>query len=274
MSMYILYDNKKVTPDFKTFSGGEEHVQIPLQDGIDGVERVVCYAYIKSSRDFMRFVMMVNAATEYFKPNHLTLNIPYLPYARQDRVCHQGQHFGLEQVCWMLASLRPDEVLVSDVHSQKAIEILNSLCIKVTNTERLDNFTYFIKSNKNLFKDFAVISPDKGAKESVIKIAKHLNVDIYFGDKVRDPETGNLSGFTVDCDDLKGKNVWIVDDICDGGGTFLGLAEELKKRNAGKLGLFVTHGIFSKGEDVLYDNGFNYIGAAYDWSIPEIKEEF
>jgi ribose-phosphate pyrophosphokinase len=39
----------------------------------------------------------------------------------------------------------------------------------------------------------------------------------------------------------------MVDDICDGGGTFLGLAEELKSKNAGKLFLAVSHGIFSKG---------------------------
>lgn len=272
--MYVIYDNKKVTPDFKTFSGGEEHVQIPHQDGMNSVKNVVCYAYIKSSRDLMRFLMMVNAAKEYFKPDNLTLNIPYLPYARQDRVCHQGQHFGLDQICEILWTLNPNEILVSDVHSQKSVDILRGHNIKVTNTERLDNFNYFIKSNRNLFKDFSVVSPDKGAKQSVIKIAKNLNVDIYFGDKIRDPETGNLSGFTVDCDDLEGKNVWIVDDICDGGGTFIGLAEELNKRNAGKIGIFVTHGIFSKGKDILYNNGFNYVGAAYDWSIPEIKEEF
>jgi len=43
----------------------------------------------------------------------------------------------------------------------------------------------------------------------------------------------------------------IVDDICDGGGTFLGLGEELKKKNAGPLFLAISHGIFSKGFDEL-----------------------
>jgi len=42
-----------------------------------------------------------------------------------------------------------------------------------------------------------------------------------------------------------------VDDICDGGGTFLGLATALKEKNAGKLSLIVSHGIFSKGFEEL-----------------------
>ena len=46
---------------------------------------------------------------------------------------------------------------------------------------------------------------------------------------------------------MEGSDILIVDDICDGGRTFIGLAEELKKKNAGDLYLFVTHGIFSQG---------------------------
>jgi ribose-phosphate pyrophosphokinase len=42
-----------------------------------------------------------------------------------------------------------------------------------------------------------------------------------------------------------------VDDICDGGGTFIGLVDALKKKNAGDLYLAVSHGIFSKGFDEL-----------------------
>ena len=69
--------------------------------------------------------------------------------------------------------------------------------------------------------------------------------------KSRDVKTGQLSGFKVYADDLGGADCIIVDDICDAGGTFMGLAMELKKKNAGKLYLAVSHGIFSKGIDDL-----------------------
>jgi ribose-phosphate pyrophosphokinase len=69
--------------------------------------------------------------------------------------------------------------------------------------------------------------------------------------KSRDVKTGKLTGFKVYAEDLEGKDCLIVDDICDGGGTFIGLAGELKKKNAGNLYLAVTHGIFSKGFEEL-----------------------
>jgi ribose-phosphate pyrophosphokinase len=70
-------------------------------------------------------------------------------------------------------------------------------------------------------------------------------------DKVRNMATGQLSNFEVFSKDLMGTNCLIVDDICDGGRTFIGVADELKKKNAGNIYLFVTHGIFSNGLDEL-----------------------
>jgi ribose-phosphate pyrophosphokinase len=69
--------------------------------------------------------------------------------------------------------------------------------------------------------------------------------------KSRDVKTGRLSGFKVYADDLQGRSCILVDDICDGGGTFIGLAKELKAKNAGALYLAVSHGVFSKGTDLL-----------------------
>jgi ribose-phosphate pyrophosphokinase len=69
--------------------------------------------------------------------------------------------------------------------------------------------------------------------------------------KHRDVKTGQLSGFKVQSDDMQGRDCLIVDDICDGGGTFLGLAEALKAKGAGRLYLAISHGIFSKGVEPL-----------------------
>jgi ribose-phosphate pyrophosphokinase len=48
-------------------------------------------------------------------------------------------------------------------------------------------------------------------------------------------------------DDLHGQTCFIVDDICDGGGTFAGTAKVLREKGAGKVNLIVSHGIFSRG---------------------------
>ncbi len=82
-------------------------------------------------------------------------------------------------------------------------------------------------------------------------MSQALNLEFVRADKVRNPENGQIFGTEVFYDDFEGKPVLIVDDICDGGYTFLKLAEKLKEKNAGMVILYVTHGIFSKGLDEL-----------------------
>ena len=97
-----------------------------------------------------------------------------------------------------------------------------------------------------------LISPDGGALKKIYKVSEYLGgVEVVECSKSRDVKTGKLSGFKVYSDDLEGKDCLIVDDICDGGGTFIGLAEELKNKNAGNLYLAVSHGIFNKGFESL-----------------------
>jgi ribose-phosphate pyrophosphokinase len=97
-----------------------------------------------------------------------------------------------------------------------------------------------------------LISPDGGALKKIYKVSEFLGgIEVVECSKSRDVKTGKLSGFKVYADDLEGKDCLIVDDICDGGGTFIGLADELKKKNAGKLYLAVSHGIFNKGFESL-----------------------
>ena len=93
-----------------------------------------------------------------------------------------------------------------------------------------------------------LISPDGGALKKIYKVSEFLSgVEVVECSKSRNVKTEKLSGFKVYADDLQGKDCLIVDDICDGGGTFIGLSEELRNKNAGKLYLAVSHGIFSKG---------------------------
>jgi ribose-phosphate pyrophosphokinase len=115
--------------------------------------------------------------------------------------------------------------------------------------------------------DIALISPDNGAAMRY-DLSKY-GVLTFTGGKKRDPRTGALSGFEMSLNSIDEtaaflalKAALIVDDICDGGGTFIGLAEEIRKLNPDiKLGLYVSHGIFSKGLEVL-DQHFDWVFAS------------
>jgi ribose-phosphate pyrophosphokinase len=89
-----------------------------------------------------------------------------------------------------------------------------------------------------------VIAPDKGAHDRAEQMADALGLDVTYGSKVRDVATGRLSDFEITVE--PGKHYLVVDDICDGGGTFIGLGEKIREQGA-FADLYVTHGIFSKG---------------------------
>ena len=94
---------------------------------------------------------------------------------------------------------------------------------------------------------------DAGAEKRVWNIAKEINAhDVILASKIRNVETGKIIHTSIN-GDVKGKTCIIIDDIIDGGATFIYLAQLLKKNGANKVYLIVSHGIFSKGLDVLKD---------------------
>jgi ribose-phosphate pyrophosphokinase len=98
-------------------------------------------------------------------------------------------------------------------------------------------------TNTRLNDDFFIISPDGGSLKKIYKVCEQLNFkgEIITCLKKRDTNSGKLSNVIIPKDDFGGKICIIIDDICSKGGTFMGLAEELKKRNAGKIYLIVSH---------------------------------
>ncbi|UUZ75448.1 hypothetical protein LP414_27415 [Polaromonas sp. P1(28)-13] len=86
------------------------------------------------------------------------------------------------------------------------------------------------------------------ANKKVLNFAQvHGFKDVVRADKTRDTLTGKITGTAVYSQDVGNRDFLILDDICDGGRTFLELAKELRKLTTGKLYLYVSHGIFSQG---------------------------
>jgi ribose-phosphate pyrophosphokinase len=93
----------------------------------------------------------------------------------------------------------------------------------------------------------------------VDKVAQHFGgLEVIQGMKKRDLKTGELTGFDF-YGEVRGKDLLIVDDICDGGGTFIGLAGKLRYEGAKSISLYVSHGIFSRGIEILFDCGIEMV---------------
>lgn len=176
-----------------------------------------------------------------------TLILPCVPGARQDRLNDTGDFlFTAKSIANMINERQFPQVTILDPHSEVISGLINN-CKVVHSDIVLETFTGFQGVAIDQSKYCAVVSPDAGAEKRASRFAKAMNVPLIHAWKTRSVTDGSISGFGVEpfaCE--AGKKVLVVDDICDGGGTFLGLGEKLLQLEI-KADLFVTHGIFSKG---------------------------
>lgn len=180
-------------------------------------------------------------------PNHDQLILGYLPYARHDRRFAKGNNSGLEVFLEALDAMIFDEVTLYDPHSEVYQDYLFTKTIVHTQLDCFKNAQANYWKLKTKW-DY-VIAPDKGAKDKAKTIADYLGLPLVLCSKERDVTTGALSNPQVN-GEVKG-NCLIVDDLIDGGYTFLQLGSELKRQGATQVDLYVTHLIASKGLDIL-----------------------
>jgi len=237
-----LGENNSIAHQSFLFAGGEPHIKI--SDDFNQDEPVTITQRINSFNDLGLICITVDALKRMgIKEIHLY--IPYFPAARQDRVMIPGEPLSVKVYADIINALALASITVFDPHSEVTPALLNN-CITIS------NHGFIKKVIDKIGTDLKLISPDGGALKKIYKVSEFLGgAEVVECSKSRDVKTGRLSGFKVYAEDLGGADCLIVDDICDGGGTFNGLAEALKAKNAGKLYLAISHGIFSKGFDDL-----------------------
>jgi ribose-phosphate pyrophosphokinase len=258
--------NKNYEVETFTFPAGEMSVKIPDAFDIDSIPEdgtVIVTAKIKDTQGVFALALVADAIRrKTYGVVDLALVLLYVPFARQDRVCNDGEALSIKVFANVVNSLDFSVVAVADVHSDVTLSLLDNV-VELPQHDILKEFESAMVDQRGRFsiKDYTLVAPDFGATKKTEDIAKQFGMnDIVQGVKHRDLKTGKLTAFDYYSNgSLEGKDLLIVDDICDGGGTFVGLAKELVLSGASSISLFVTHGIFSKGLGVLDE----YIDAVY-----------
>lgn len=240
MTIDIKLDGNTI--DLKTFqfSGGEVHVE--LKGLYDHAKKVNVIARIQEPADIMQLILVKEVLDRHtIGARHLT--VPYFPYGRQDRVTSRGTAFSLKSFCWIVNSLSFNSVDIFDPHSDVTTALLGNSTVvsQLALVQQNPGLCDYIKKNVT-----ALIAPDSGAYKKASHIATHFQLPLFTATKIRDTSTGEITGTRI-LDDVSGHNLLIVDDICDGGRTFVELAKELRLQGSSSIALYVTHGIFSKG---------------------------
>lgn len=249
MTLRLVLDGTEIPVKQFLFPGGEVSASFdPTYLVPAGPVYVTISASLTSSDDVMALLMLTDAVRRQFQNiAKFKACIFYVPYARQDRVMKPGESLSVKVFCDLINSQKYDNVVIWDPHSDVTPALLNN-CTAV-HQDSLANHTLthiFVEPNTTV-----LVAPDAGAIKKVTAVAQAMDIkEVVRADKMRDPSTGKITGTKVYSEHIGDKDFLIVDDICDGGYTFLELAKVLRPLTNGKIILYVTHGIFSKGLEV------------------------
>lgn len=185
----------------------------------------------------------------------IALHMPYMPYARQDKPIDNNLTFSLYVFASLINSLSFNLVSTVDVHNPRETKKL------IKNFVSYDVLT--IQQNLvGLIQPDCIVYPDAGAYERYTAVSLGKKKITY--NKYRHGGTGAINHHEIEVASLgivnslpkEGPKFLIIDDICDGGATFISIANDLNARFINpEISLFVTHGIFSKGLKPLADVG-------------------
>lgn len=180
---------------------------------------------------------------------NITINTPYLPYARADRAFEEGQ---ADYLTWFMQSIQAHDhrftFVTEDVHNRVAVEAsLYSSGLLEDKPQLFCLLEHLKHSGQPVPHIDAVIAPDKGAVEKARAIAIHLCVPLLIAKKERDPTTGRIMAIEPPLGLVNGKTYLIPDDLIDAGGTICALTSKMPVGS--KKIVYATHGIFPKGLD-------------------------
>jgi len=201
------------------------------------------YERINSYEDLIR----IKSIAEVLEFNHIKnrhLRIPCLFGQRSDRRFDKLQSFDLKVIADIINSYKFVDVEIFDPHSDVSLALIN-------NSYKKDSFEFVSKvyeSENQAIDETIIVSPDAGAYKKCFEYGSKLGCEVVSAIKHRDLN-GKISLKFIG--DVKDKNCIIVDDLADGGYTFILLSKELRNLGAKRVVLYVSHGYFSKGFEEL-----------------------
>jgi ribose-phosphate pyrophosphokinase len=239
----IRHDGSSYETKSFTFPGGELRVHIPgLPESLTG--DITVLARLQSADAIIRLLLATEIVQRYHRSGQKRLVIPYFPYARQDRVMQPGEAFSLKAIARLINSLGYDEVIVCDPHSDVTAALVENIRI----IPQVDMIAAHEDIGRIIHSGITIVAPDAGAAKKAFAVARHYGLPLLTASKVRDTKTGQITNTSLDAQSpIDEWSALIVDDICDGGRTFIELAKVLRWRGASRVFLYVTHGIFSQG---------------------------
>jgi len=217
------------------FSDGE--LQVSYEESIRGQSVFVIQSTMPPADNLMEMLLLIDAAKRA-SARHIVAVLPYFGYARQDRKDQPRVAIGAKLVADMLAVAGATRVMTMDLHAD---QIQGFFDVPVDHLYASTIFLPYIKA-LNL-PNLTIAAPDMGGSKRANTYAKHLKADIVICYKQR--AKANVVESMTAIGEIEGRNIVLVDDLVDTGGTLCKAADMMMERGALSVRAVCTHPVLS-----------------------------
>jgi len=221
--------------NIQRFSDGE--IQPVFLESVRGDYVFLVQSTFAPTDNLMEMLLMIDAAKRASAYKIIAV-VPYYGYARQDRKDKPRVAIGAKLIATLLEAAGANRVITMDLH---AAQIQGFFDVPV---DHLDSSAIFIPYINDLkLQNLAFAAPDVGSTNRVREIASYFNAEMVICDKHR--KRANEIASMVVIGDVTGKDIILVDDICDTGGTLAKAAALLIEKGAKSVRALITHPVLS-----------------------------
>lgn len=229
-----------LTPvEIKTFADGETYVRICKKVRDDDIF-IVQSLTSPVNENLMELLIMIDALKRA-SAGRINVVVPYLAYCRQDRKVVSREPITAKLIANLIAKAGANRLVTVDLHTDS---IQGFYDIPVDHLVGYPLFAeYFINEKVD---NLVVAAPDVGGVKKATKLATLLHVPLVFADKRRKRQNfDNYSEITFIVGEVKNKNVVILDDMIDTGGTVSNVAQTLREKGAKNIFICSTHALLN-----------------------------
>ncbi len=230
-----------VKSEIRVFPDGES--KITLIGKLSKKKSIVVQSiYPPVDTNLVQALSLITKAKE--NSSEVTAVIPYMGYARQDREFLPGEIVTMKVLGKLFKGAGASKIIVVDIHSLIGFKHFS---IKTKNVTAIPDLVKYFK--KLSLKNPLVISPDQGGKERAKEFAKEFNSNYIALDKKRDKKTGKVEIKTKNIDEVKNRDLILVDDMISTGGSIIKATQFLKKQKCKRIYVACTHALLMNGAE-------------------------
>ncbi|MDX1372438.1 MAG: ribose-phosphate pyrophosphokinase [Nitrososphaeraceae archaeon] len=223
-------------PEIKVFSDGESKIRMESVKNKNCI--IIQSLYPPIDRHIIQLLMMIHKC-KIDRAAKITVIIPYMAYARQDKEFVEGEVITIALLAKLIKYFNIFKLITIDIHSKSSLSYFGG---NIKNISAIPQLARYVLDNIDT-DNMIVVSPDYGGYSRAQKFAKILKKDVIFLNKNRNRQTGDIQIETKYGLDLKGKKIIIVDDMISTGNSIIKSCELLKKNRADNIFVVCTHAL-------------------------------